>query len=70
MSRFLRFILVAYAPMAARHMLLDGLPFRPAAALPATTPKRRVAEFSACIDIGGRLRRPSIMSDGLNSLAV
>lgn len=70
MSRFLRFILIAYEPMAARHMLVDGQLVRPAAAVPATMPKPRVVEFSACIDIGARLRRPSTMSDGLTSLAV
>ncbi len=70
MSRFLRLLIVAYAPLAARHMLVDAVPFRPAAALRVPPPKPCVVEFSACIDIGGRLRRPSTMSGGLTSLAL
>lgn len=70
MSRFLRFLLTAYAPLAARHMLVDGQCLLPAVRHPATKPQVRPAEFSACIDIGGRLRHPSTMSEGLTSLAV
>ncbi|MEO7325991.1 MAG: hypothetical protein ABIW82_14300 [Dokdonella sp.] len=70
MSRFLRFLLTAYAPLAARHMLVDGLSFRPAAASPSRTPRPRVAEFSTCIDIGGRLWRASGLGEDLTSLAV
>ncbi|MEO5558227.1 MAG: hypothetical protein ABIO49_00945 [Dokdonella sp.] len=70
MSPFLRFLLAAYAPLAARHMLVDAQPFRSVAALPVLPPKLGVVEFSACIDIGASLRRNSSASEGLTSLAV
>lgn len=70
MSPFLRFLLAAYAPLAARHMLADAQPFRSAAALPAPPPRLGGVEFSACIHIGGSLRRNSNASEGLTSLAV
>lgn len=70
MSRFLRFLLSWYAPMAARHMLVEGRCLRPTVRHSVTKPGSRHAEFSACIDIGGRLRQPSATSDGLTSLAV
>ena len=45
MSRFLRFLLTAYAPLAARHMLVDGLSSYPAAGMTATKAKPCAADF-------------------------
>lgn len=70
MPRFLRFLLAAYAPLAARHLLVDGPPSWRTARPAATKSPPRIAEFSARIDIGSRLRHPASMSDGRTSLAV
>jgi hypothetical protein len=69
MSRFLRFLLVSYAPMAARHALVDAQWIR--------RDGRSVAEKSGAgdhvcidgIDRGGKPQHSSRACDDLDSLA-
>jgi hypothetical protein len=65
MSRFLRFLLASYAPMAARHAMFDAQWIRPQ--------RRREVRASDCakqasIDIGGGSRHLSDACDDLDSL--
>jgi hypothetical protein len=69
MSRFLRFLLASYAPMAARHAMFDAQWIRPQArgAARAAAKKSGSAE-QASIDIGGDPRHSSDACDDLDSL--
>jgi LAS superfamily LD-carboxypeptidase LdcB len=60
MSRFLRFLLASYAPMAARHALFDAQWFRPQRRnATRAAAGERGSEEQTSIDIGGDSRRSS-----------
>ena len=68
MSRFLHFLLAAYAPLAARHLLVDGQSTRPVAARAVS--ERDVAQRTRGVDIGSEGCCAVDACDDLSSLAV
>jgi hypothetical protein len=69
MSRFLRFLLASYAPMAARHAMFDAQWIRPQPRNAARAAANKPAcAKQASVDIGGGSRRLSDACDDLDSL--
>jgi hypothetical protein len=71
MSRFLHFLLAAYAPLAARHLLVERVSTRPVAGRAARAASARdVAQRVRGVDIGSEGRCTADACDDLSSLAV